>query len=483
MLKLIAPFAFVFLSMGAEGVRAEDTARFVGYTRPGIPNDTEKDGRIIFAAADPDLQKAALGGTVYFQVFEQSGAGGLWGTGFDKLADSFRPGIDANGASSPALDTGAKYLYLYQAVNDRGTKLPIRTISVQLVVDLKEISSWGAFGRLGFALPDGVGANRQGGGIRPISFSNRAGATPEDKVYQSPAPARPVSPTYRLVRVPSQQRAGAARPEKEIVTVDWDALDPAHEPDYALLLSNSDFNKKPCFRAIWNGENVLAERARSTVFGFTSNLPPKLVAVRLRSTGEAASVIQPAAAGLSPAAARDGADAAEGEVPSPFDGRQPAAVAAAAPPTPVLPAPFASPAPALAAPVSPGGGVPPTGVGLGTGPTAAALGSPGSQGGGTNGAQTQNQRQPQAQNQTQTHAQTQTVNQSTTVNVMQQQQQRQRQSQQQQQQQNNTPAMVPEPSGLVLVMIGALWLLWFGYARRFRRGCGVNPPSASSTAS
>ena len=56
--------------------------------------------------------------------------------------------------------------------------------------------------------------------------------------------------------------------------IDWDALDPASNPDYVMLLANSDFENAPSVRAIWSGKNVLERNNRSTVFGFTSNLPP-----------------------------------------------------------------------------------------------------------------------------------------------------------------------------------------------------------------
>src|SRR5262249_7941044 len=80
----------------------------------------------------------------------------------------------------------------------------------------------------------------------------------------------------------------------------------ASDPDYVMMLSGSDFEQRPSFRAIWSGKNVLAKEARSTVFGFTSNLPPTLEAVRLR--GELLDArgqpIRPAAGEGGPAAPR-----------------------------------------------------------------------------------------------------------------------------------------------------------------------------------
>ena len=75
------------------------------------------------------MRKTALGGTVYFTVLERKGTdkNDPWGGGLGDLAGKFRRGVDFAGASSPVLDTAAKYLYLYQVINDRGTALPIQS--------------------------------------------------------------------------------------------------------------------------------------------------------------------------------------------------------------------------------------------------------------------------------------------------------------------------------------------------------------------
>ena len=51
-------------------VRAQDLASFTGFTRPGAPNDTREDGKVRYAADDPNLKKTAIGATVYFTVLD-----------------------------------------------------------------------------------------------------------------------------------------------------------------------------------------------------------------------------------------------------------------------------------------------------------------------------------------------------------------------------------------------------------------------------
>ena len=46
----------------------------------------------------------------------------------------FVPGEDANGKSSPDLDRSARYLYVYQTVNDRRTLKAVRSTSIRLIL-------------------------------------------------------------------------------------------------------------------------------------------------------------------------------------------------------------------------------------------------------------------------------------------------------------------------------------------------------------
>src|SRR5262249_54983504 len=59
----------------------------------------------------------AFGSTVYFAVYKKLGSAGLgdtWGTGRSDLDSNFVPGDSYRSTVSPALDTTAQYLYLYQ---------------------------------------------------------------------------------------------------------------------------------------------------------------------------------------------------------------------------------------------------------------------------------------------------------------------------------------------------------------------------------
>jgi hypothetical protein len=139
-----------------------------GYTRPGNPPDvlTEK-GKIKHVAFEPDFQ--GIGGTVYFLVLEWTGASETdpWNTGVPQFLSKFVEGLDYDNTHSPPLDTRARYLYLYQVVNDRGMEpLPIRpaanvevgvvplaSATLRLRVDPRYITSWGYFEGVGFVLP------------------------------------------------------------------------------------------------------------------------------------------------------------------------------------------------------------------------------------------------------------------------------------------------------------------------------------------
>jgi len=86
-------------------------------------------------------------------------------------------------------------------------------------------------------------------------------------------------PKLRLTKGKGQPVAEKGK----IITVIWDALDPATNPDYVMLLGKSQSEENNTFRAIWSGKNILGKGRRSTVFGFTSNLPPTMEPCQLRS--------------------------------------------------------------------------------------------------------------------------------------------------------------------------------------------------------
>jgi uncharacterized protein (TIGR03382 family) len=147
-----------------------------GYTRPGYPNDVMEDGKLIQVAQKKDYKGRLLGGTVYYAVYERPDvglvAGDTFGTGIANIDDAFREGRGGAGNFSPGFDTTARYLYVYQLVNDRGldppkgeivfaafndpSTEPIITTTVKLLVEPQDITSWGHFKNMGFSakVPD-----------------------------------------------------------------------------------------------------------------------------------------------------------------------------------------------------------------------------------------------------------------------------------------------------------------------------------------
>jgi len=208
-------------------------------------------------------------------VFEREGrsADDPWGTGGPQFASRFRPGIDFNGGASPSLDTQAKYLYLYQVVNHQRTDPTIESASIKLLADLSDITSWGYFQGLGLATEEDTG-------LRPLSANHKL----DPNTYSSPAPAVPISKPLRLATIPTTRGEEPAVGAGKLVRIHWDAFDPARTPDYVMLLARSDFEENSSFRAIWSGPNAIAKDGRSTVFGFTTNLPPKFDQARLRTS-------------------------------------------------------------------------------------------------------------------------------------------------------------------------------------------------------
>ncbi len=153
-----------------------------GYTRPGNVDDKYvRDGEIVptaFKGADVKKFKI-MGGTVSFAVFKNNSLveGDTFSTGMPNIDNKFRTGRSFKDSYSPRYDTKAKYLYLYQIVNDRGldgkaaqakgepavgyafgnpkAKVPvtddIASFALKLLVDPRYITSWGHFHDAGFA--------------------------------------------------------------------------------------------------------------------------------------------------------------------------------------------------------------------------------------------------------------------------------------------------------------------------------------------
>src|SRR5262245_54623048 len=308
--------------------------RYTGYTRPGAPPDR--------AGADDKMPEGtdareALGGTIYFAVYERvadrtersdqddgearedkndkgdkklkPAKNDTWGTGIENFDTIFTRGKEIEGGTSPTLDKTARYLYLYQTVNDRGTDGVITSTSIRLLVDPKAITSWGYLPATSFAARErewapqtkvGIrAADFQAGGgnkvrwaafedaprdrIQPVSYAVTyvSGVQPENTAYRNPAPAVRDREVPVLVRLPGTKEL-TAKASPFLQAALEDALEPVHEPDVVVHDYGSDYTDRPYFRAVWLDNNALKKGDRSSVFGFTSNLPPTWSVGRLR---------------------------------------------------------------------------------------------------------------------------------------------------------------------------------------------------------
>ncbi len=163
-----------------------------GYTRPGNPDDKfTGEGELIrqLGFEGEGVKKfKIMGGTVYFAVFKNTGLveGDTFGTGMASFDAKFEAGRSFQDSMSPRYDKNAKYLYLYQIVNDRnldprinqvkgakgdgGIKVPlfdpnvkvdaktappvtedIASFALKLITDPRYITSWGHFRDSSFA--------------------------------------------------------------------------------------------------------------------------------------------------------------------------------------------------------------------------------------------------------------------------------------------------------------------------------------------
>jgi hypothetical protein len=545
-LLVLGGLAAALAVLSAVPARAEPLDKYTGYTRPGTPAFDPEQKPI--TPTSPKEEREGLGVTVYFKVLDNSEGvlGDVFGTGYKDFDEVFVPGREALGArNSPKLDGTARYLYLYQVVNDSGRDSVMSTVGVELIVPPEKITSWGHFAvrkpnlpARGLAFTYDAGEARGKRAVRLVS-QEFPGVT--DKRYQDPAPHYPPphEGTYNMSPMLLDNIRGA----------DEESLDVGREPEAVLLVPNVTIHRKsrppaarrtagtfvplgspylpspltgypsgglylsnPFAFPVLTEESYQEERRglavraffrddplkpgqRSTIFGFTSDLPPTFDLVRWsgRPTqkiqlGEEEEFIAFRQDAAPPAGPPGDTLAAEGSVPTPIGG------APAAPP---------------AAPIGTLGGLPPGGGGGGGGfggvplggvgggfasPTsgigsAAGGGSGGGNGNGTGlpntSTQGQNQNQPQTQSQNtggpSQGGQTQYVNLSVPVTAnqsnqqSQSQQQRQRQSQRQKQSQNQTTTqeVIPEPAAVVSALLGLP--MFFLLGRRLRRGKTAAP--------
>jgi hypothetical protein len=239
MLDLAFLFGIVFLPCITE---AGELPKFTGYTRPGIP--TAPPGPIK-VAGDKDADNP-IGVTVYFKVFERSDADedDLWGTGYKDLDSAFVPGVTAHGRNPDKLDTSARYLYLYQVINDSYRPAQVKSVAVRLLVPPHLITSWGHFAEkpekgaargVGFAMlfenPDPKDPKAQSR-VLPVS-SDHPGVT--DNIYRNPAPYFYPPKPYTLSSIQLGNKPAPLT----------DGEDTGREPERVVLQSMFNFEGAP----------------------------------------------------------------------------------------------------------------------------------------------------------------------------------------------------------------------------------------------
>ena len=493
-----------------------------GYTRPGNPSDrVGRNGEIIQAALDSEQAGPVIGATVYFAVYR--GTGGIEGFDVDLpgLTDMFVPGRSFENSISPNFDRKAKYLYLYQIVNDRGLNPPkggvapaatsdvhtsnISDFALRLVVDPRYITSWGHFQNTGFEAKVGdrkVGKNGIIGAaddlqIQAIAFSSNPAIVKElpNKRFQDRSPAYGLGSLLNYFGLDKsnlnlQNSAAYANLKKSgIKQANWAANEMevsakgGREPDYVqVMFNNLKDDSQPTlggmhigdtiFRVDFKKTNTVNVGQHSVVFGFTSDLPPTDEPIRVEGQ-------MPHIAGAQGKNAQGTAaihEVALLQAPASGSGQAPASALGTAP-TPIGSVAAAPPAQLASAliggGIAGGAGGPGLGVGLpfpgaffGHAFPAAAVGG-GTGNGNGQGQTTQAQQQAQQQapnNNTINFNATLTNQQSQAQQQFQQQQQQQQQQQKQNQNQNhhhNHGHVVPEPSAIILGLLGLPALFWF----------------------
>jgi len=535
--KGVAPAAVAPAPEKEKGGKLHNVTR-IGYTRPGAPEDKlNQDGSVRAAAWDPLVKGKLIGGTVYYLVLQRTGdEGDTWGTGIYNFNERFVEGKNFKNKFSPALDAQAKYLYLYQIVNDRGLDpvpggvkfaagedlnvVPIAGSALRIVVDPRYITSWGHFKGTGFnaRVPD---RNRKGD-IRlaadktPAEIRLAVSSNPSileelpNKRYRSPAPAQSLknladsfglglgtlnlkmSAAFDELAKKKTAKVALAAYEQNILQ----AAEHAREPEYVQLLY-SGFGDAPAlnneepvaaFRADWRGKEIMDLGFHSVVFGFTSDVPPgKNESIRIEDKSSALK-----GAGLIDNAGNQNPQADDGFVVA-QEGEQFVQQGKGAAPGNVFalgtaPSPGGVAGPAGGAPAAFGGmgggaaGFPMGGGfgggfsgGFGGGGFGSGTGSGGGFGGG-GGFGSGNGNGNGNANQKQAQQGNININ----ISLKNQQQQQQRQQQQQQQQNSNTPpGVVPTPRTIILGLLG-LPGLYFLRRRLMTTAVKPTPPRTSA---
>ena len=283
-----------------------------------------------------------MGGTIYSVVFKNTGdleTNDVFGTGFKDFDDSFREGLGYKRNMSPRLDRKAKYLYLYQVVNDRGfdprnrlkkprevnfaiddeiKKIPptqdIARFAVRLTANPQYITSWGYFDDHAFVSRvvdmDLVGNPQRDADAKAISFLPAILSRHREAKYQPNGSGQSITtllPGFRIDR--STKGIGQSKAFEDLMKVKDDIRfvntirplgDPkgakgAVVPSYIQIMydpreeriSGDTQAEKEVTRAMfvvdfdWQNAKALKQGQHSVVFGLTSDLPPSSDKVRI----------------------------------------------------------------------------------------------------------------------------------------------------------------------------------------------------------
>ncbi|MCS7045014.1 MAG: PEP-CTERM sorting domain-containing protein [Gemmataceae bacterium] len=298
-----------------------------GYVTPGTP-------------LGPNLQDSGgkiLGGTVYYAVFRRVGRlGDSWGIG-PNFDSHFVEGENIRRGVSPHLDTEAEYLYLYQVVNDRAVHDPklnrptktgeigvalrpanenrkltedIASFSLRLVIDPRQITSWGYFTDAGFSLRTFDKNLQKAQGLRVVASSSPLiSATLPDKDYRPGAVSRRIDHDRKLAFKVDNDKVGIAESlplTKDRITgvravaLKERGMHGGRRPDFVQLIyadlpiTPMDYERtggepiRGIFRVDWKNVPMIAEGEHSVIFGFTSDAPPIDQPIRIKDSEEAA---------------------------------------------------------------------------------------------------------------------------------------------------------------------------------------------------
>jgi len=329
-----------------------------GYTRPGNPDDIVGSDNKIIPVNHGFEKKPVLGATVYYAVYEnQNRDTDPFGLTFPDLDTAFVAGKGFSGK----LNTQAKYLYVYEIVNDRGTnpisettkdgiifakdagKQTLKTedvgsFNLRLPIDPSLISSWGYVRNASFAF---TAENRDAAGkiatastnapesIRLAASANTATVAqlPGTPAYKSNAKAEDFPRSFDvsvdqsnlgLANLASIKELNRRKGSGETLAA-WEEknLESAkvggQTPDIVDLIStDGDSGSKSVLRAEWM-TNRLKLGQHSVLIAFTTDMPPADVPVQ---------IMDPAATEKKDSikTAEIGQDSAGGEVAGPMGG-------------------------------------------------------------------------------------------------------------------------------------------------------------------